>query len=538
MGPDDDISKEPRMGPDDDIFNAHHGSSQLRGLDTTPASSTETGRFGRMFRHLPAAQHTKQQLKALAATMFGEAATADHKLGVDDDEENRLIPAGYTYLGQFIDHDLTFDPVSSLDRQNDPNALTDFRTPRLDLDSVYGRGPAHLPYIYHPDGTFRLGPGGDLPRGPDHHALIIDPRNDENLIVSQLHGVFLKLHNARMKALAGPAGLTPDARFLEAQRWVRWHYQWVVVHDFLPKVAGQDVVDDILRREKFVSGGLTWETVCPRLLFYHFRKKPFMPVEFSGAAYRFGHSMVRPSYHVNQRTLDGEDAHHAARGSFRIPLFDPPREDDLHGFRALPSGLAIEWRFLFKIGNEPHLPQPSYQIDTTISDPLRKLADVHAIDSGPSWLAERNLIRGWRLGLPSGQDVARAMGIAPLTKEMVGSVHPGRDRGTLKEQIEALLRNEEVPAGQHAPEKLRPEDVETLLTSTPLWFYILAEAEVLCGGKQLGPVGARIVAEVLIGLIAGDPTSYLGVQPSWKPNSAGVFNMPDLLRLAGALDGH
>lgn len=69
-----------------------------------------------------------------------------------DDEENQGINAGYTYLGQFIDHDLTFDPASSLQKQDDPDALVDFRTPRFDLDNIYGRGPDDQPYLYEEDG--------------------------------------------------------------------------------------------------------------------------------------------------------------------------------------------------------------------------------------------------------------------------------------------------------------------------------------------------------------------------------------------------
>lgn len=143
-----------------------HAFGELRGLDSTPASSTETGRFGRMFRRLPGAVHDLAVLKILAASMVGEGPEEDKKLGVPDDEENNHIPVGYTYLGQFLDHDITFDPVSSLDRQNDPNALTDFRTPRLDLDSLYGRGPADQPFLYDQNDPYPakllLGTAGDL----------------------------------------------------------------------------------------------------------------------------------------------------------------------------------------------------------------------------------------------------------------------------------------------------------------------------------------------------------------------------------------
>lgn len=184
-------------------------------------------------------------------------AAAETDKHIQDDEENTGIAAGYTYLGQFIDHDITFDPSSLLMQMNDPDSLVDFRTPRLDLDSVYGRGPADQPYLYI-DGKFRLGkqllelnkpsPSRDLPRYRDPEnpataarALIGDKRNDENVIVSQLHGIFMRLHNRLMDEpkLKG-------ATFDEVQRMVRWHYQYVVLNDFLPRICGAELIDEIL----------------------------------------------------------------------------------------------------------------------------------------------------------------------------------------------------------------------------------------------------------------------------------------------------
>src|SRR5713101_1519248 len=193
--------------------SAHGGG--VRGDNSTPRSSLFEGRFGRMFRSLPAAQWPREALLALSKKMTADperdtkdpslpsASPEDPKKRIQDDEENAGIPAGYTYLGQFIDHDITFDPASSLQQQNDPDALVDYRTPRLDLDSLYGRGPADQPYMYDKN-KFRLGRAlfendkatkvRDLPRYIDPNkpeaakrALIGDKRNDENVIVSQLH---------------------------------------------------------------------------------------------------------------------------------------------------------------------------------------------------------------------------------------------------------------------------------------------------------------------------------------------------------------
>ena len=226
-----------------------HGS--LRGADSPTSSSQFEGLFGRMFRTLPAATFSDTDLGALADAMTADPEVVENPDGTAkrdkdgrlipkatpeselDDEENLGIPAGYTYLGQFIDHDITFDPASSLQKQNDPEALVDFRTPRLDLDNLYGRGPADQPYMFEPDGVhFRLGtqltrndketPAKDLPR-INRRAIIGDKRNDENVIVSQLQGVFLQFHNTvadRMKKVS--------PTFEDVQRLVRWHYQWVV----------------------------------------------------------------------------------------------------------------------------------------------------------------------------------------------------------------------------------------------------------------------------------------------------------------------
>src|SRR5882672_11328903 len=245
---------------------AAHGGG-VRGDTTAARSSIFEGRFGRMFRSLPAAAWPKEALYEL-----GTAMTADPEVDqknkkmpsaspeiadkrIQDDEENAGIPAGYTYLGQFIDHDITFDPASSLQQQNDPDALVDFRTPRLDLDSLYGRGPDDQPYMY--DGNkFRLGrplfaneaptSARDLPRYIDpndaqapRRALIGDKRNDENVIVSQLHGAMLRFHNKLVDQ-------DTTAPFRDIQQWVRWHYQWIVVNDFLVKICGEKLVKQIL----------------------------------------------------------------------------------------------------------------------------------------------------------------------------------------------------------------------------------------------------------------------------------------------------
>jgi hypothetical protein len=476
-----------------------HGAADPRGLEAVPRSTLFEGRFGRMFRSLPAPRHERSTLIA-----FGKALGEPR--GSEDDAalDNPKIPAAYTYLGQFVDHDITFDPVSQLERFNDPDALHDFRTPRFDLDSLYGSGPADSPFLYewtdrnfrgvklldgrnpeeNEDGT-EFFDRQDLPRNRQGRATIGDPRNDENIIIGQLHLAFIKFHDRAVDlvhrekpSLAGPA------LFEETRRLVTWHYQWVVVRDFLPRIVGQPLVDDILKPDGTTD-----------LRFYSFHNEPFMPVEFAAAAYRYGHSQVRPAYDLNGDVTD-------------VPIFAASdgagQFEHLGGLRPIPSQWTIDWGRFVKIGRSR--PQPTRKIDTRLARPLLRLPG--GLDSQHNSLATLNLRRGKALQLPSGQSIAAAMGISPLaTNEL------GLDRFGLT-------------AGQRA----------ALEQDTPLWYYVLREAE-RGGGEQLGPVGGRIVAETLIGLLAGDPLSFLRVQPTWKPEripaaAPGRFTLSDLLKFA------
>lgn len=464
--------------------SAHHGSGVPRG-QAAGAAATEHARFGRMFGFLPAHEPSADALDQLMR-LIGASVTGDN----DD------IPAGYTYLAQFIDHDLTFDPTSRLEKVNDPYALVNFRTPRLDLDSLYGSGPRDQPFLYESESAadsavkLLVGPdprdgqhaAEDLPRNSQGRALTGDPRNDENLIVSQLHLLFIQFHNRVVEHVRSEQALAGEGLFEEAQRIVRWHYQWIVAHDFLCRIVGPDTADAVLIREGDA------ERVERR--FYRWRERPFIPVEFSGAAYRFGHSMVRDLYAVNGDTTS-------------VPVFSTAASpDELHhleGFRRLPAALQIEWERFFELADDPP-PQPSAGLDTGFAPALMHLP---AQVSPEPQLPRLNLRRGAALGLPSGRDVARAMGVTPLTEQQ------------LRFDV--------------APDSLREE----LMRTVPLWYYVLREAKALHDAAHLGPVGGRIVAEVLLGLIEGDPSSYLRQWPAWRPELPpcdGDFTMADLVR--------
>ncbi|HEX8702608.1 MAG TPA: heme peroxidase family protein [Myxococcaceae bacterium] len=463
------------------------------------------GRFGRLFPSLSAFAPDTPKVREALFELGKKGGLMDANdppppATSPTNQDNETISAGFTFFGQFVDHDLSFDPTSILERQNDPEALENFRTPTLALDNLYGAGPRVSRHLYDSSNPAKFlidklsdAPDAqeDVPRNRQGTALIGDPRNDENVIVSQLHLVMLKFHNAVVNHLLAK-GMPEPLVFDEAQRMVRWHYQWIIINEFLPKIAGADVVRKVLSQH-------------PRERFYQFRHEPFIPVEFSVAAYRFGHSQVRPGYRVNagfaaaifNAGLDGT-------------LADP---NDLRGGKRAARRF-VEWEQFFNLTATPH--QLSKRIDTRLSSALFTLVTGApgqvggtgvGTQANPLSLAQRNLLRGLALSLPSGQDMARRMGIKPLTPDQLSELKD------LKVGFEH---------------------------STPAWYYILKEAQVANGGTSLAGVGARIVAEVMIGVMQGDRLSYLSANPRWKPelgNDKGEFFIGDLIKFAGAKVG-
>jgi hypothetical protein len=450
-------------------------------------------RFGTMFKDLPAFAPDDALLSGLAATMVEARGVVDDI--VNDGLDNLTMPAGYIYLGQFIDHDMTRDTTPLTSRAQDPHALTNFDTPTFDLGSVYGDGPKTAPQLYESDGkhlklvTNAYGVS-DLPRAGTGVAMIGDPRNDENLIISQLHQAFIMLHNHF---------LDTDAKgdFARAQQLTRWHFQWVIVHDFLPRVVGQDLVDSLVTTKG------AHVTVNTRFYKPGNPKKPMMPIEYSVAAYRWGHSGIRPEYEMHQTSLSPSPS--------VLPIFnadpDPVNCRDLRGNRPLYPDAVVDWNYFFEIPGVDPPDDRNYarQIDTQVARPLMQLPDsvvAHTSDAILA-LAERNLLRGKRLGLPSGQDVAARMKKAvpsmpaPLTNDQLGLTDPAWEG------------------------------------KAPLWFYCLKEAE-LGGGQQLGPVAGRIVAEVVLGLLQSDQASYWNAAKPFTPVGGAGFRMGDLLKLTAA----
>ncbi len=396
------------------------------------------------------------------------------------DESNTA--AGWPLFGQFIAHDITADR-SPLSSDTEVLAPRNSRSPRLNLECIYGAGPVGQPYLYERRDPAKLllatnddGMYEDLPRNPQGTALIGDPRNDVHTIIAQFHLAVLKLHNGLVDRLRGDGVAEADV-FTEAQQATCWHYQWIVVHEFLPLLVGPTLTAELL------SEGPRW---------YRPTGDSFIPVEFADAAYRYGHSQIRETYQLN--------GHSPAS-----PLFP-----NLLGFRPIPPDCVIDWSYLFDLPGHA-MAQRARKIDGHLPNALMRLpgaitgeVDVEDLRS----LAARDLQRGHRVGLPSGEAVSRHVGVEPLSEAEIG--------------LRALGWRDE----------------------TPLWYYLLREADVCEGGEHLGPVGGRIVGEVLLGLLGHDPAAQRPLDPDWRPTlpsvTSGSFTMADLLGFARRVEsaGH
>ncbi|HEX9734584.1 MAG TPA: heme peroxidase family protein [Thermoanaerobaculia bacterium] len=356
----------------------HHGITALRGIES---SYHEEGRFGRLFPTAKPFLPDDGFLIELGKSM---------KETGDPSGDSRTIPAGFTFLGQFVAHDITFDTTSALDRQNDPAAIRDFRTPGLDLDCVYGSGPEASPFLYdaHDKHKLLLGTESnpyDVPRNRQGVALIGDPRNDVSLVTSQLQNLFLRFHDKVVDRLR--AEKVPESQvFEEAQHLVRWHYQWILTHEFLPLVAGQDMVDRVAARGREI---------------YHYKAHPFIPVEFAAAAYRYGHAQMRSAYKVNDKLT-------------KARLFS-----DLGAFQEVTAERRVDWRNFFNV-DPGRPPQASRKINTLVAEEMHHLPFVPEPDEDLHSIAVRNLLRGKALSLPSGQTAARRIGAEPLTAGELG----------------------------------------------------------------------------------------------------------------------
>lgn len=500
-------------------------------------SRLRQGSYGRLFRTLPPwgsdipdAAVLDRSIKSLAQIL-----TAPEE---DLPEEHTVLPAGYTYLGALITHDMTFDSATLRQREIDPDRLHNFRTPALDLDCIYGRGPLDQPYLYQRENfaKFLIGEGlsglePDLPR-IGTTAVIGDPRNDETILLSQLHLALLRFHNEivdwlvptqQSSALSQePVSDTSVAfrwnLFATAQQLVRWHYQWILIYDFLERILDPEVYQRLL---KVVEGHSSSRD--PDLRFFRPTNDPYIPLEFSGAAFRFGHSMSRPAYRLNRSLQNSYRDQVLEQTDGLIPIFadrDDPRNRlamnkpgafanrgellDLSGGRKLPIGWQVDWREFFDSDlSYPY--QRSMRINSRFAAELNQMPNENGsrlAAEGVPLLPYLDLQKGVVLQLPSGQALAAAM------------------------RLPKIYTNEELGI---AP--------EIGCREAPLYFYILKESEIQFRGLRLGRLGSEIVGEVIVGMILFDSGSFASVNPAWKPTlgpRSGEFRMADLLSFTAA----
>ena len=419
------------------------------------------GRYRALFPELPALEVDETALHALGRP----GGPCD--LGIDfPDDADARVAAVWPFFGQFIAHDITADR-SPVTHRGDAGRIRNFRVPRANLEGLYGSGPVGSPYLYARDDPAKLllsADGSDVPRNHEGIALIGDPRNDVHLFTSQMAVAFIKLHNALVDRLRED-GTDEEALFEEARRAATWHYQHVIVREYLPSLIGAQ---------------LTTELLNGNARLYRADGDPYIPFEFADAAYRYGHSQIRAGYQVNA-------------GFGPLPVFP-----DLMGFRPVNAEHTVDWALQIDVAGHPAA-QRAKRIDARLPPALIALpTQISGSQPGTDYasLANRDLQRGQSVGLASGEAVARHLGVPPLTAAQLGLAEHG------------------------------------WTGETPLWLYILKEAEALHAGEQLGPVGGRIVGEVLIGIVDADPESFRSLDPAWQPTLPGRdggFGLADIL---------
>ena len=428
---------------------------------TIDAPVVEGGRYGRMFPDLSAATFDDDRLLALGVA----GGVCD---GGACDAESR-VEAGQPFFGQYLAHDITADR-SPLRAHTDIESLRNIRSPRANLEALYGGGPVGSPYLFDQGDPAKLllGVGGrDLPRNQQGTALVGDPRNDVHAFMTGLQVAFIRAHNHLVDRLRAD-GVAESDLFEDARRALVWHYQWVILNDFLPTLVGAQLTAAML-------------TDGPR--FYRPRGEPFIPVEFADAAYRYGHSQIKEDYQLRE-------------GGRRFPVFP-----DLAGFRPLASEHYVDWPLLFDVPGRPPA-QRAKPIDGQLPASLIRLPEsiTGAVEiTAYRSLASRDLQRGQGTGLPSGEAVARAIGAKPLT-------HKELALGDWQDETPLWLYILREAAIQSGGDRL---------------------GEV--GGRIVAEVLVGIVREDPESYLSNDPSW----RPTLPSHQAGIFKIRDLLVLAG-----
>jgi Animal haem peroxidase len=507
--------------------------------------------------YLPASPATIDELDALGNHMIDAVANPENPA------TDSTLPPVLTYWGQFLDHELTArtDRESEVTSVKDPHPpavsstveskLRNARSPRFDLDSVYGGSPIGtgitadmvtvISGLRHPTAVNKMRVGtaidpGPLPDGLDEHrdlpryvqvqasvrdaalraaqaslpapefakfsaglpqrALIGDTRNDENLVIAQFHLSFLRFHNKAIDFLTShKTGWIAD--FTSAQTLTRLHYQWLIVEGYLKGVCDPAVVDRVVQDRASHFFKFRAEFDARR---QSSRLGNALPLEFSVAGYRFGHSMVRAFYDYN-KTFGRPGNGFLPNASLELLFQFTGGGGGFAANKKLPKNWVMDWtRF---VGVAPHDAtdgQPARvarKIDTALAPPLKTMVKEGNDEVAGSPLQElfknlarRNLRRGYNLRLPTGQ------ALHTLLKQN-GAVQTGAitDVSTIfnsKPTLRDFLKNSN----------------SKFFERTPLWFYILAEAE-KAGGNSLGEVGSFLVASTFVGVLLADPDSAL-----------------------------
>lgn len=430
----------------------------------------------------------------------------------DARERTSAMASGYVYLGQFIDHDLTRDKLLLCDATPDVAATPNYRTARLDLDLLYGKNPSAVPCIYEGEGRLKLGltqarkgrksTEDDLPRQRDGTAILVDPRNDENLIVAQMHVLFAKFHNRTLDLLkanpslsAGPVGASS---FEQARRFVTWHYQWIIVNDFLPGFVKRHVLNNVFKNRTL--------RLFPRVNTPD-DSRLALPVEFTAAAFRFGHSMVQEVYLLNtQYLVPTKKIIEMTKNGGGIGPTAP----------SLPADFVIDWDFFFRENDtslnrgeniDTFIAEALYELSAPIVELFRARNSLNKTTLAEFMLPvpELTLRRGSKIRLPAGEEFARTFGFVPIAPEDIGT--------TLEDKA---FFSQEAFRGR-----------------TPLWYYLLREAsfedvhELEPGNphgvpiQKLGTIGSQIVAEVFLQILAAESTSILNAGRDWSPPKFG-----------------
>lgn len=453
----------------------HHGMSKVQGCKHVAVSS-----FSKLFPGLAGVPISEEE----AALLGGPGGIMHDFDGVSGDS---VIPAGYIFFAQFIDHDITLDATSKLRGQPLSQAeiedLPNIRSASLDLDCIYGFGPEASPHIYDANqpGHLAVSPTGyDLARSPSGTALIGDPRNDENIFVSQMQLLFHRFHNKLYDdRVYQEVGSGEFNRFEKAQEETRYHYQWLLLFDFLKRLCDPAVFE--FAADLLING----DTSFPFFYGPDDHGKLTMPVEFSVAAYRVGHTMVRSRYAVNSQQLD-------------LELFD--ERFSAEGFSTYPEDLVIAWQYLLPV-DKCLRPRMTKAIDPLLADEIQDMPRrvVNSKNPNNRALAFRNLMRGNTMSLPAGQDVAAQLAAAGYPVEPVFD-----------------LQFDDVPGWEKLDAIDRGTD-PSLRDKTPLFYYVLRESELNNQGQRLGPVGSAILMEVFGGMLRHCDSSFLK-EDDWNPD--------------------